>query len=89
MDFDGRAQIAEEVEKFLKEKMGNNLFHAVIAIEDIPGDAFAFEVGTLTERSPLQAWKAIVDSLAETAEELVNRLNKPPERLNKPVQPKG
>ncbi len=88
MDFDRRAQIAEDVEKFLKDKMADNPFHAIIAVESTPGDTFVFEIGTLNERSPLQAWKAIVNAIAETAQELLERLNRPPEKPNKPIEPK-
>ncbi|MDP3742043.1 MAG: hypothetical protein Q8R15_01885 [Candidatus Micrarchaeota archaeon] len=87
MDLTEQETIEKDVELFLQKKLKGKIFHAVIALETNPGTAFVFEAGTLEDRTPFQAWKAITNGLNRYIEALSERFNTPDNIIiNKPFE---
>ena len=77
MDLIEQEKLSKEIEKFMQEKLKGKIFHSVTVIETAPGNAFVFENGSLTERSPFQACKAMTNALTRYIEVLAEKFNTP------------
>ncbi len=87
MDLSEQEKLSKEVEKFMQEKLKGKIFHCVTVVETAPGNAFVFENGSLTERSPFQACKALTSGLTQYIEVLAEKFNtSTTTTINKPFE---
>ncbi len=88
MDLVEQNEVANEIEKFIISKFQAKPFICIVSFEESPGTGFAFKVGNMSQRSPLQAWKTVVNGLSKAVDEVTEEFKAPEESFNMPVEPK-
>ena len=88
MDLVEQNEVANAIEKFIVSKFQTKPFMCIVSFEESPGTGFAFKVGNMDQRSPLQAWKTIVNGLTKALDEVTEEFKAPEESFNNPMEPR-
>lgn len=89
MDLIKQEETLAKIGRLLKKQFKDKIFHVVISVETEYGKGTVLSTGSLTERSPYQAWKTVVTGLKNYSDDMEEKFNSTEDiKFVKPIEDK-